>query len=66
MKIVVNGQEMEKRDNITILELLKELKVQEKTMATAVNMEIVKREKWDSFILKENDRVEFLQFVGGG
>ncbi len=66
MKIVVNGQEMEKRSNITILELLKELKVEEKTMATAVNMEIVKREKWNSFILKENDRVEFLQFVGGG
>jgi len=35
-------------------------------MATAVNMNVVKKEHWNEFELHENDKVEFLQFVGGG
>jgi len=29
-------------------------------------MDVVKKDVWGSFPLNENDRVEFLQFVGGG
>jgi len=35
-------------------------------MASAVNMEVVKKEQWQSHTLKEGDKVEFLRFVGGG
>jgi sulfur carrier protein len=35
-------------------------------MASAVNMEIVKKENWNNFIPKDNDKIELLQFVGGG
>jgi sulfur carrier protein len=38
----------------------------EKVMAAAVNMEIVKKEDWDKKTLKEGDKIELLQFVGGG
>ena len=35
-------------------------------MAAAVNMNIVKKDEWSSFIPKNDDKIELLQFVGGG
>jgi sulfur carrier protein len=29
-------------------------------------MDIVKKDDWSNFILKKDDRLELLQFVGGG
>ena len=66
MNIVVNGEEIEVKNDITIYELLIKLKVFEKTMAAAINMEVVKKDNWQTYKIKQNDRVEFLQFVGGG
>jgi len=66
MKIVVNAKEFEFDKNITIEELLDYLKVKDKVMAVAINMEIVKKDKWGITSLKEGDRVELLHFVGGG
>jgi len=66
MKLIVNGENLEVKNSITIEELLNDLKIKDKAMAVAVNMEIVKKENWDKFIPKENDKIEILQFVGGG
>jgi len=65
VKIIVNGKEKTTQAK-TIKALLEELNLNEKIMATAVNMNVVKKEHWNEFKLKENDKVEFLQFVGGG
>ena len=66
MQVVINGIKKDVKENITIKELLEELKVLDKTMAVAVNMNIVKKDDWDKFNLKENDKIEALNFVGGG
>ena len=65
MQLTING-EMKQTSSKTIEALLLELGIEEKVMAAAVNMNVVKKDVWDSFPLTENDRVEFLQFVGGG
>jgi len=66
MEIVVNGEKLTYPDGITIKKLLENLKIEDKVMAAAVNMEIVKKENWDSFRVQDGDKVEFLHFVGGG
>jgi len=66
MNIIINGEKKDVRDGITILELLKELGIEEKTMAAAVDMQVVKKEDWAKRELKEGEKVEFLHFVGGG
>ncbi len=66
MKIIVNGKELKIKDQLTIEKLLEELKVQEKVMAVAVNMNIVKQEKWSQYHIQPNDKIELLHFVGGG
>ena len=35
-------------------------------MASAVNMNVIKNEEWETFKLKDEDKIEFIQFVGGG
>lgn len=66
MQIIINGIKKDVKEGITIKELLKELNILDKTMAVAVNMNIVKKDDWDKFSLKENDKIEALNFVGGG
>ncbi len=66
MKIIINGIEKNIKENTTIKKLLQELKVLDKTMAVAVNMKIVKKDDWDKYTLNEGDKVEALNFVGGG
>ena len=66
MKITVNGEDREYQDNISLQQLITELNIEDKVMAAAVNMEIVKKDNWGSYRLKDNDRVELLHFVGGG
>ncbi len=66
MKIVVNGHEKEFRQDSTLLDILKELSLEEKVMAAAVNMNIVKKDEWKSYVVKDGDKLELLDFVGGG
>ena len=65
MKLIINGEE-KNTESKTVQNLLDELGINEKVMAAAVNMNVVKKENWATFELNENDKVEFLQFVGGG
>ena len=66
MKLIINGENLEFSDNSTLLEVIYKLDIESKVMAVAVNTEVVKKENWNSFKLKENDKVELLNFVGGG
>jgi sulfur carrier protein len=66
IKIKINGIEKEINSNTTIKKLLEDLGVLDKTMAVAVNMKIVKKDDWDTYTLKEGDKIEALNFVGGG
>ncbi|MFW9618869.1 MAG: sulfur carrier protein ThiS [Sulfurospirillum sp.] len=65
MKLIINGEAKESNAR-TIQELIEELEIESKVMASAVNMNVIKKEQWKSHQLLENDKVEFLQFVGGG
>jgi sulfur carrier protein len=66
MKIVVNGETREFNEGVTLLEVLQSLSLEDKVMAAAVNMNIVKQDDWKSYIIKDGDKLELLDFVGGG
>ncbi len=66
MTIVVNGKEIKTDKNTTMQELLTELSLEGKVMAAAVNMEIVKQDAWNIHVVCEGDKIELLDFVGGG
>lgn len=66
MNIIINGEKKQFSENITLLKLLEELSLEGKVMAAAINMEIVKQDSWDKYKLKDGDKLELLDFVGGG
>lgn len=66
MEIVLNGEKREIENGATLLAVIEREGVLEKVMAAAVNMQIVKKEDWETRSLEDGDKVELLQFVGGG
>jgi len=66
MTVIINGKSKVFQEGITLLEILKELDLLDKVMAAALNMEIVKQDNWHKQVLKDNDKLELLDFVGGG
>ena len=66
MKLMINGEIKEFKDEKTLYDVLKALNIEDKVMAAALNMEIVKQAEWKSRALKDGDRLELLDFVGGG
>ena len=66
MTITVNGQKRDIEAGITMQQLLEKLNLQGKVMAAAVNMNIVKQDSWDKHVLQDGDKLELLDFVGGG
>lgn len=65
MKIVVNGEQVGSNAN-TVQELLNELKIVQGHVAVEVNLAIIKKSDYDSCRLKDGDRIEIVNFVGGG
>lgn len=66
MEIIINGETRTVKEETKLGTLLEEMRLKEKVMAAAVNMEIVKQEQWDVHALHDGDRLELLDFVGGG
>ena len=60
----VNGKEMNLDDGITIDELLSKIKINKDRVE--VDGEIVLKDEFSSFKLKENNTIEVVSFVGGG
>ena len=66
MEIVVNGDIRQVPPQTSLQELLRWLELKEDRVAVELNREIVKRERWPETQLRERDRLEIVQFVGGG
>jgi len=65
-KIQLNGSPYEINKGANLLELLNKLKIQKNKVAIEVNGEIVEKTKYLKLILKKNDKVEIVHFIGGG
>ncbi len=66
MKLIINGEDKEFSSQFSLQEIITNLQIEDKVMAAAVNMEVVKKDQWNSFVPNDNDKIELLQFVGGG
>ena len=67
MKLIVNGEEkIFDKDSLTIKELVEELGIKVPNYAVAVGLEVIPKSEYDSYKLKDGDKVEIVTFVGGG
>lgn len=66
MRIIVNGDPREVGDASTLLDLLKRLDLDPRTVVVEHNREIVRRPRLAEVSLSDGDAVEVVHFVGGG
>ncbi len=66
MKIKLNGEIKEYRDQLTVQELLQRLNLQPERVVVEINRIILSPETHNVTKLKTGDTIELVQFVGGG
>ena len=69
MRIVVNGNEREVAERLTVAELVRALdsgRADGRGVAVAVEAQVVPRSEWDRAELSEGQRVEVLGAIQGG
>ena len=66
MEIALNCKAREVADAITVKQLLDELKLHPLRVAVQVNLDIIKRDRYEAVVLQPGDKVEVLTFMAGG
>ena len=66
IEIRVNGKVKYISDKYKMSDLVKNLKIPMKKVAIELNQEIIDKKKIDKIILKKNDKIEIVHFIGGG
>lgn len=64
--VLINGKEVKIKNEISLYEFLKENKFDPLFVAVEVNEELIKRENFKNFLVKDGYKVEVFSFVGGG
>ena len=66
MEIILNGEKRNLTEGLSVLDLVQQLGFSLERLAVELNLQIIKREQWATSTLKQGDRIEIVQFVGGG
>ena len=65
-KIQINGKKITLKQNFSVLDMLKKYKLIVKKVAIELNGKILPQNKYNSKKLNHNDKIEIVQFIGGG
>ena len=66
IKIQLNGKKRQIKMGYNLKDLLKLLKKDNNKVAIELNGEIADKKKYNKMFLKKNDKIEIVQFIGGG
>ena len=66
IKIRVNGKVKFIKEKYRMSDLVKNLKIPMKKVAIEINQEIINKKKINKIILKKDDNIEIVHFIGGG
>jgi sulfur carrier protein len=64
--ITINGKNIFLEDGYILAEYLKKKEYPIQRIAVEINGNIIPKSKYDTTILKDNDIIEIVSFVGGG
>jgi thiamine biosynthesis protein ThiS len=66
MQITLNGEKRDIPDGLTVEALLEHLEIKPGRVAVEINETIVRKATYAETLVKDGDRVEVVQFMGGG
>ena len=64
--ITLNGERFELEQPMSVTSLLAKLEIDPRRVAIEHNLTIIKRQRFADVLVSEGDRVEIVNFVGGG
>ena len=64
--ITLNGERFELDRPLSVTDLLTRLEIDPRRVAVEHNLSIIRRNTFPEVMVKEGDRVEIVNFVGGG
>ena len=65
-KIQLNGKTVKIQRNLSIKDLIKKYKLKENKIAIELNGTILPKDHYKNKKIKNNDKIEIVQFIGGG
>ena len=65
-KIQLNGKKVEIQRNLSIKDLIKRYRLKENKIAIELNGTILPKDHYKNKKVKNNDKIEIVQFIGGG
>lgn len=66
MKCIINGDEFNFEDALTLSDLLDSLELDKDRIIVEWNDTLIKSKQFNDITVRESDRLELLEFVGGG
>ncbi|MBI3596024.1 MAG: sulfur carrier protein ThiS [Nitrospirae bacterium] len=66
IQLVVNGERREFEKNTTVARLLEQLGTPLERVAVELNLRILDKQDYSRTVLNDEDRLEIINFVGGG
>ncbi|MDK9852583.1 sulfur carrier protein ThiS [Staphylococcus equorum] len=66
MKCIINGDNFTFDRALSIQEVIQELDLDETRMIVEHNEQLIQREQFSKYKVTDDDRLELLEFVGGG
>ena len=66
MKCIINGELFPFDQEQSIQEVLHSLDLDPKRVIVELNKELIKQDKYEEHTVREDDRLELLEIVGGG
>lgn len=66
MRVIINGEETELPDGLTVRRLVERLGLADKPCAAEVNKSLVPKSRHETTTLRDGDRIELVTLVGGG
>lgn len=66
MKCIINGDNFTFDKTLSIQEVIQELDLDETRMIVEHNEQLIQREQFSKHKVTDDDRLELLEFVGGG
>ncbi len=65
-KIQLNGKKINISSKLTVFDVLKKYKINEKKVAIELNGKILPKNNLKKKMIKNFDKIEIVQFIGGG
>ena len=66
IQVFINGKKKEFCNNNNLISLLNFLEIDENGIAIEINLIVIPKSQYKNTIVKNNDKIEIVQFIGGG